>query len=118
MKPSPTNRGAKPSPLVASNATLQTRLDLLGQGQRQPRRGGDLVHARLADRLDRAELADQRLLALGPDALYVVQRRVDGALAAQLAVERDCKAVRLIADPLHQVQALRVARQDDRLVQL
>ena len=69
--------------------------------------------AGFADAPQRAELAQQRPLALRADARDGVQRRLHAGLGAHLAVVGDGEAVRLVADALHEVERLRRARQDD-----
>ena len=78
-----------------------------------PGHRGDLLDRRLADALDRAEDLEQLALALRPDAGQVVERRADGPLGAQVAVVRDREPVRLVAEPLDEVQRRRRRRQHD-----
>ena len=68
------------------------------QGRKGPPGGrGDSRHA--------AEMHQQPLLGLLPPPLYAAKSRLDGALAAQRAVEGDAEAVSLVPDALQQLQA-------------
>ena len=96
-------------------STPRGGLDPLRQRAADPGHGGDLLHRRLADALHRAEHLEQLALALRPDAGQVVERRPHRALRAQVAVVRDREPVRLVAEPLDQVQRLRRRRQQDRI---
>ena len=71
------------------------------RGQVRLRRGRDAGHA--------AEMHQQALLGLLPHAGNGAQRRLDGRLAAQRAVEGDAEAVRLVADALQHLEGLRIA---------
>src|SRR5579862_5844511 len=53
---------------------------------------------------------------LGADAWHVVERAGGGRLAPLLPVVGDGEPVRLVPDPLQQVQPLAAARQDDRVL--
>ena len=67
--------------------------------------------------LGRAEDAQQRSLARRADAGQLVERGLVCALGAQLAVVGDREPMRLVAQPLEQVQRLGVGRQHERLRQ-
>jgi hypothetical protein len=74
-----------------------------------------LLHRRLADALGRAERAQERPLPRGAHAGEVVEGAPDRRPAPQVAVVGDREAVRLVADPLHEVERRRRRRQDDRI---
>ena len=57
----------------------------------------------------------QPLLGLLPHPLYAAKSRLDGALAAQRAVEGDAEAVSLVPDALQQLQSLRIAVDEHRV---
>ena len=63
-----------------------------------------LLHAGSLHSVQRLEGLPQRLPALRPYALHMVQHGHQIALAAQLAMEGDGKAMRLIANALNQMQ--------------
>src|SRR5207247_7365224 len=73
--------------------------DELGRAQADERL--ELAEARLRDALEAAEVAQQDLLALRPDAGDLLALRVAVAHLAPLAVVGDGEAVRLVADSLH-----------------
>src|ERR1043165_6776182 len=70
------------------------------------------------DLLQGSEMMQQRALARRPDAGDFLQARLADILLAQLAVRADHKAMRLVAQPLDEIQH-RIARlQFDRLAGL
>ena len=82
----------------------------------EARYGHDVRDVRRAEAFDRTELAQQRLLATGAQPGYAVELGRRHGLGPPLAVEGDGEPVRLVAQPLQQVEALARARQDDRVV--
>ena len=70
---------------------------------------------RLEHPLGRAEVPQQRAAARRADALELVEHRLARRRVAPLAVEGDREAVRLVADPLQELQPRRVLREQDRL---
>src|SRR5207237_5244446 len=76
----------------------------------------DVQRGRGADALERAEVAEQRPLALLADAGNLRQHAAEVALAPQLAVEGDGEAVRLVAQPREQVQLAGVLAQHHRVL--
>src|SRR5262249_11267437 len=76
----------------------------------------DLVHAGRADALERAEVREQRALALLADARDLLQHRAEVALAPQLAMEGDGEAVRLVAPPRQEEQLAGVLPQHHRVL--
>src|SRR5206468_8424720 len=66
--------------------------------------------------LQAAEMREQRMAALGPDAADLLQRRGRSRLAAPGAMALDGEAVRLVANPLQQVQPRMVRRQRERSI--
>ena len=73
-------------------------------GQVRLGRGRDADHA--------AEVHQQALLRLLPHARNGAERRLDGGLAAQRAVEGDAEAVRFVADALQHLERLGIAVQE------
>ena len=63
-----------------------------------------LLHAGSLHSLQRIKRLPKRLSTLRPDALHMVEHRYQIALAAQLAVKGDGKAMRLITNALNQMQ--------------
>src|SRR4029078_10096210 len=74
-----------------------------------------LLDRRLADALRRAEDAQQRPAPLGTDARQVADRGVGLPRRAQVAVVGDREPVRLVAQPLDEVERARGWRQYDRV---
>ena len=72
----------------------------------------DAARSRLTDPKCRSSAACRA----GPEARDVVEHRRRHALAAALAVRGDREPVRLVAQPLQQVEALRAALQDHRVL--
>ncbi len=77
--------------------------------------GGDLLHAGLAQPGQRPEVGHQRLAPGLPQSADRIQCRGRHPLGPLTAVVGDREAVRLVANPLQQVQPLAVARQDHRV---
>src|SRR5665647_740247 len=89
---------------VAAAATSAVAVDvvkdLATDFGRQARHRLELVARGVEDRLGRTEVTDQQSFARRADARQVVEHRRRHSLVAPLAVKRDRKAVRLIADAL------------------
>ena len=75
----------------------------------------ELLLGRLEHPLGRAEVLEQRAAPGRADTFDLVEHRLARRRVAALPVERDREAVRLVADPLQQLQPGRVIRQQDRL---
>ena len=102
---SPTRRPASGAVAAASRALrLQRGLDPLRQGAADARDGGDLLDGRLTHPLDRAEDLEQLPLPLRADAGQVVERRADRPPVAQGPVVGDREPMRLVAQPLDEVE--------------
>src|SRR5664280_493771 len=101
-------RGAAPgvggSRKCALPLPFQTRLDLRRQRGSDSRHRRDLLRRRLADALGRAEDTQQRGPTLGSHTRQVVESGASRCLGSQRAVVRDCEAMGLVAEPLHQVE--------------
>src|SRR5579864_2010441 len=69
----------------------------------------DLGEAGARHRAGRAEMVQERVLALGADAGDLVERRLPDRLRALGAMRPDRKAMRLVAQPLQEIKH-RVAR--------
>src|SRR5580704_16441724 len=80
------------------------------------RHGRDLRHAGGAKLAHRAEVLEQRGAPGRAEPGHVVERAGGGRLAALLPMVSDGEPVRLVPDPLQQVQPLAAARQDDRVL--
>src|SRR4051794_1347353 len=97
---------------------------LLGQGGRDGLRGadadaghlGDLVHCGSPELLERAEPLEHALAAHLAQSGHVVEQALDHALGASRTMVGDREPVRLVADPLQQVQPFAGARQDHRVL--
>src|SRR5438874_5491941 len=74
---------------------------------------GEVRNRRLAHPADASEPPQQRALLGGSHAIDVVEDAPHGALRADVLVVRDREAMRLVADPLNEVEPLRGARQED-----
>src|SRR5438552_2173126 len=75
----------------------------------------DLVDRRLPDRLHRAEVSQERAVARGADSLDRVERRGKRLPRPHLAVMRDRKSMRLVADTLDEKHPGRVSFLNNRL---
>src|SRR4051794_17668254 len=64
----------------------------------------ELLARGVEHRVGRAEVRQQRLLALRPDAGQAVEDRLRHLFVAALAVVRDGEAVRLVADALQELE--------------
>src|SRR3984957_8957035 len=93
----------------------QGRCDRSGELGADAGHGPDLLHARGAQLSHRAEVLEQRGAPGRAEPRHVVERAGRGRLAPLLPVVGDGEPVRLVPDPLQQVQALAAARQDDRV---
>jgi len=76
----------------------------------------DLLHCGSPQPLQRAEPLEEALATHLAQAGHVVEEALDHALGPPGAVVGDREAVRLVTDPLQQVEALAGARQDDRVL--
>src|SRR3954464_13024116 len=100
-------------------------IDALGEWTADAFHLGDVVYRRRLHAAQAAEVLDQRLAALCPDAGNLVQHGGRALLAAAGAVADDGEAVRLVADRLDEMQPggrggeLQAARPrlDDQLLQ-
>ena len=87
-----------------------------GRAGRCPGTCGDLLDGGGPELAQRAEVLDQRLAAHLAEPGHVVEQALDHRLGAPGAVVGDREAVRLVADPLEEVEALAGARQDHRVL--
>src|ERR1700691_621526 len=78
--------------------------------------GRDFRHAGGAELAHRAEVLEQRGASGRTQPGHVVERTGGGRLAPLLPMVGDGEPVRLVPDPLQQVQSLTAARQDDRVL--
>src|SRR4051794_23723527 len=69
------------------------------------RHAGEIVHTRRLHALQSAEVRQQRLAPLAPDAADILQRRVRTALAATRSMPLDRKPMGLVANLLQEMQA-------------
>src|SRR2546429_7363531 len=95
-----------PSEPASVALCVQRFFDPLRERGTDTRDAGEIRGHRLAHPADRPKLPEQGALLRRADAGNVVEQRADRALAADVLVVRHREAVRLVADPLHQVQTL------------
>ena len=88
---------------------MQGVVNLLCDGQIDAADLGQLIDTGAGDAPDGAEVQQQLLLPLWPDAWDRIQLRAANCTLTGLAVRADGKAVRLVAQPL-QMQQRRVVR--------
>ena len=94
---------------------VQGAQDRDGRPPPEPGKRGDLVDAGGPQLADRPEVLEQRRPSRGAEPGDAVERRGGHALGTTLAVVGDGEAVRLVPDPLQQVQPLAGAREDHRV---
>ena len=94
---------------------VQLRVDRPGGLRRQPGNALELLLARAEHALGRAEVLQQRAPPHRADALERVEERLARPRRAALAVEVEREAVRLVPDPLQQLQARAVRVEQDRV---
>src|SRR5580693_8833744 len=85
---------------------LQGRDDSRGQFRADPRHGANLLGPRRAQLAHRTELLEQRLPPGRAEARHVIERALDGCLAALLPLVVNSEPVCLVPHPLQQVQSL------------
>src|SRR5690606_16267702 len=90
--------------------------DRLGGRRPDAGNGTDLLLGRVAQPLQRAEMAQQRLPTRRSQARDPVERALLQRLRPLGPMVGDGETVRLVADPLEQVKPLAAARQDHRVV--
>ena len=92
----------------AAAGLVQLRVDRARGLRRHARDAFELLLARREQPLDRAEVPQQRAPPRRPDAGEVVEDRLASRALAALPVEAEREAVRLVADPLQQLEPGRV----------
>src|SRR4051812_21801913 len=95
---------------------LDRLLNPLGQSVPYTGDRRDLRDGRLAHRADAPKSPQQRALLGRTDTVDVVQDAADGALRAHLLVVSHREPVGFVPYPLHQIEALRGPREDDRVL--
>src|SRR5689334_16625670 len=100
---------------VDLNRSVDRLLDALSEGRADPGNVGEIGLGGVPHPLHRPEFPEQGALLGRPDALDLVEDRLDRPLAAELLVVRDREPVGLVADALHEEEALRARRKEDRL---
>src|SRR4029079_200672 len=85
-------------------------------GRADPGHLRDVRELGLPELLERAEVLEQRLAAYLAKAGYVVQQALDHRLGPPRPMVGDREAVRLVTDPLEEVEPLGRAPQDDRVL--
>src|SRR5256712_12897994 len=100
---------------LTNRLALHGLLDPLRERRPHPGDLRELVQGGLTDAADAPEAAQQGALARRTDAVDVVEHAADGALRAHGLVIGDGEPMRLVADALDEVEALRRARQQDRI---
>src|ERR1700744_1534385 len=111
------SRRARSSPLLVSISLahlVQLLVDLPSSFARQAGPALEFLAAGGQQPLRRAEMLQQGALAGGSDPAQLVDHRTGHRPVAPAAVVFDREAVRLVADPLQELVALRAARQLDR----
>src|SRR5258708_31665346 len=96
-------RNALPRPLVEEVVDLARGLGA------EPGYLGEIGQRRALDRLERAEMVEQGALAGRADARDLLQSRLADVAAAPDAVRADREAMRLVAQPLDEIER-RIAR--------
>src|SRR5258708_19482589 len=96
-------RNALPRPLVEEVVDLARGLGA------DPGHLGEIGQRRALDRLERAEMVEQGALAGRADARDLLQSRLADVAAAPDAVRADREAMRLVAQPLDEIER-RIAR--------
>src|SRR5688572_32599451 len=86
------------------SAAVEVIIDLLRHGFIDALDGAQVRKTRARNRACRAEMQQQRLLALGADAGDLVQLRLADQRRALGAVRPDDKAVGLVAQPLQEIE--------------
>ena len=106
--------------LTAGAAVPRLCSSAVGDRRRRPlpetRQRSDLVDGRGAKLLQRAEVPHQHLATHLAEARDIVEHALDHALGTTVAVMGDGEPVRLVADPLQEVEPLAGAGQDDRVL--
>src|SRR5687768_8998892 len=105
----PARRSALLEPLT--RRAVQVRVEVAGGLRRQPGHRLELLARRAERGLRRAEVLEQRALALGPDAGQAVEHGLGHLPVAALAVMGDREAMRLVAQALQELQLGRVVGQ-------
>src|SRR5580704_10616361 len=103
-------------PRGARACCAESRCDRDGQPGADARHGRDFLGARCAELTHRAEVLEQGRAPGRAQSRHVVEHAGGGGLAPLLPVIGDREPVRLVPDPLQQVQSLAAARQDDRVL--
>src|ERR1700757_3197364 len=110
-------RPSAKSPAIRVSGLLgsQRLEDGRGGGHADTRNCGDLVDGGLLEAGYRSEMGYQRLAAMLSQSWHRIQRRGGHSLGSLAAMVGDGEAMRLVTDPLQQVEPLAVARHDDRI---
>ena len=105
----------KPVPTLRDHALFVEELIYLSRRLRiNSRHLGEIGQARALDRFQRAEMAQQRALAGRPDPRDFLQAGLADVLLAPRAVRADGEAVRLVAQPLDEIEQRIARRQLER----
>src|SRR5438105_8027468 len=91
----------------------EVALQPLGEVMVDAGRGRNLLDRCLLDAPHAAEALEQRILARRTDARHVVELRMERPLAPDVAVVGDREAMRLVANPLDEVETLAGSQQHD-----
>src|SRR5206468_3357500 len=100
---------------LGSPGLVKLRVDRARRLRGHARDALELLLRRREHLLDRAEVLQERPPPRRADALELVEERAEASRLAALAVEADGEAVRLVAQPLQELQPRRVAREHDRV---
>ena len=93
---------------------VKARIDPPGQFATDARHLAQIFDAGSGDTLKPAEMLDQQLALFGTDALDTLERRGIAGTRTALTVAGDGKAMRLVADPLDQMQCRGIVVQAKR----
>src|SRR5438046_2481786 len=94
---------------TSSRPLVEKVIDLAGGLGADPRHLGEIGESGTLDRLERPKVTKQRALAGRPDAGDLLQTRLADIAPSPRAVRPDGEPVRLVAQPLDEIQQ-RVAR--------
>src|SRR5690349_8345323 len=99
--------------MISLSRLVQSVVDAAADLGRQAGDGLQLLPGRCEQRVSRLEVLHQQALSCRADAGQRVEDRVDLLLSPPLAVESQGEPVRLVANPLEQLQPGRVPGQMD-----
>src|SRR5262249_42408554 len=102
-----------PRPALSTAGLVQLVVDAPRRLRRHARYALELLRRRFEHLLDRPEVVEQRAPTRRADALQVVEDGCEAARLATLSVKVERETVRLVADPLQELQPRVVPREHD-----